>query len=130
MSTQTFIERRHGERRQTPTRSAAVPDDVEEAAARAAAGGNPLGGAAMSSARPDTPGHYGAGYGEAGGGSPTDEHYDRWRTDHLRELDDEYHQWRQGGSKNFPADFEAWRLARRQEALQNTPEGDKFFERS
>jgi hypothetical protein len=41
----------------------------------------------------------------------------------------EHRLWRQGGSKNFPADFEAWRLARRQ-VEANTPEGDKFFERS
>ena len=80
MSTQTFTERRKGERRQTPVH---------------------------------------------------DEHYDRWRADHLRELDEEYRRWREGGSKNFPADFEAWRLARQQAvAEENLPEGDKFFERS
>jgi hypothetical protein len=128
MNTQTFIERRKGERRSTPIGSGAAPD-ASETAARVAAATNPLGGAAMTAPAEGTPGRYGAGYGEATP-SPVDEHYDRWRADHLRELDDEYRMWRQGGSKNFPADFEAWRLARQQEAQQNTPEGDKFFERS
>jgi hypothetical protein len=127
MNTQTFIERRQGERRQTPARSEAT-GGASEAAARVAAASNPLGGAALSPSE-GTPGRYGAGYGELAS-SPIDEHYDRWRADHLRELDEEYRLWRQGGSKNFPADFETWRLARQRESSENAAPGDQFFERS
>ncbi len=66
---------------------------------------------------------------QAGDGE-VDEGYERWRSDQMRVLDDEYRLWRQGGSKNFPADFEAWRLARAIEANENTPPGDRFYERS
>src|SRR5437867_10465566 len=114
MNTQTFIERRHGERRQTPVRTDVASDTSEAAVAGSS---QPLGGATTGSPPEGTPGRYGAGYGEAASTQrgPIDEHYDRWRADHLRQLDDEYSLWRQGGSKNFPADFEAWRLARLQE---------------
>ncbi len=59
-----------------------------------------------------------------------DEHYERWRSDHMQTLDAEYRLWRQGGSKNFPADFETWRLARQRDADDDTPPGDMFYERS
>jgi hypothetical protein len=73
--------------------------------------------------RGDEPGRYGAGYGDvmpeafaahaarARGEADLDRrHFDRWRSEHLEQLDRDYRAWRRD---RFCREFDAWRNAQR-----------------